>query len=451
MLVFHFHIFTSLLTGLSTKKETKKGRQASLKNDKFELPSLNNHSMSKNSFYTGQPIFSQLVNFIPPSLVKGAARMHQSDYRCKKFTTHAHLITMLYASFQQCTSLREVITGLQATGPTLLHSGLLHTPRRSTLSDANERREAIVFEEIYHRLYKRHFNHSPDSRIKKGKNFRELYIIDSTTISLFSNIIRGAGSYKSNGRKKGGVKAHVLLHAGHEVGSFIRITEGKQHDLTFLKGLKVPAGSLLVFDKAYTNYTHFKNWNEQDIKWVTRQKTDAVSKRLKRLEVDEKSKQAGVLRDEMIRIGRPSNQRKIPLIEVRRVTYKEVGTKKKFQFITNDIKSRPEQIAAIYKKRWQIELVFKRIKQRYPLRYFLGDNENAIRIQIWMALICDLLIQMVQDQLTEKDIKWSYANLASMVRLHLMTYILLIDFLKNPEKALLNYCRPPTHLPSLFD
>jgi len=406
--------------------------------------------MNKHKFFTGQPIFSQLLSLIPKSFVLKAAREHGSDRYCKRFSTYDHLVTMLYAAFQQCNSLREVITGLQANGTKLFHTGLSYTPRRSTLSDANERRKAKVFEDIYHKLYQRYYHDLPDSRCKKTADQKQLYIIDSTTITLFSNIIGGAGSYRRNGRKKGGVKAHVLLHAGHEVGSFVRITEGKQHDLLFLRTLCVPGGSVLVFDKAYTNYKKFAEWNKQNITWVTRQKNDAVSEKLERLQVDEQSKQNGVIKDELIRIGRPSNHLKIPLIEVRRVTYKDSQTKKRFCFITNDRINRPEQIAAIYKRRWQIELVFKRIKQRYPLRYFLGDNENAIHIQIWMALLCDLLIQIIKDQLKNQKVKWSYANLASMIKLHLMTYIHLFSFLKNPEKALLKYCRPPTQLPSLF-
>jgi hypothetical protein len=406
--------------------------------------------MGKHTFFTGQPIFSQLLNLIPGSIVNQAARQHRSDRYCKRFSTHNHLVTMLYASFQQCNSLREVITGLQANGSKLFHTGLSYTPRRSTLSDANERRKAKVFEDIYHRIYQHYYGSLPDSGSKKTIDRRELYIIDSTTITLFSNIIRGAGSYQRSGRKKGGVKAHMLLHAGHEAGSFIRITEGKQHDLVFLRTLTVPGGSILVFDKAYANYKKFAEWDKQNIMWVTRQKNDAVSEKLKSLPVDDLSKQNGVIKDEWIRIGRPSNQSKIPLIEVRRITYKDAQTKKRFQFITNDTTNRPEQIAAIYKRRWQIELVFKRIKQRYPLRYFLGDNENAIHIQIWMALLCDLLIQIIKDQLKNQKVKWSYANLASMIKLHLMTYIRLFAFLKNPEKTLLHYCRPPDTLPSLF-
>lgn len=407
--------------------------------------------MNKHKFFTGQPIFSQLLHLIPKSIVFKAAVEHKADRYAKRFSTYDHLVTMLYAAFHQCSSLREVITGLQANGPKLFHTGLTHTPRRSTLSDANERRKAKVFEDIYHQLYKYHYAGLPDSRSKKSIGQPDLYIIDSTTITLFSNIIKGAGSYQLNGRKKGGVKAHILLHAGHEVASFVRITEGKQHDLMFLRKLSVPSGSIVVFDKAYTNYRKFNQWNKQQVTWVTRQKNDAVSQKLERLQIDEQSKQNGVIKDELIRIGRPSNRSKTPLIDVRRVTYKDDQTKKKFLFITNDRTSRPEQIAAIYKRRWQIELVFKRIKQRYPLRYFLGDNENAIHIQIWMALLCDLLIQIVKDQLEKQKVKWSYSNLASMIKHHLMTYIQLLPFLKNPEKTLLNYCRPPTKYLTLFD
>ena len=150
-------------------------------------------------------------------------------------------------------------------------------------------------------------------------------------------------------------------------------------------------------------------------------------------------------------LGRPSNRSKTPLIKVRRVIYRDPQTNKRFEFITNDWKSKPQRIADIYKSRWQIELVFKRIKQRYPLRYFLGDNENAIKIQIWTALICDLLVQIVKDHLEQRaKAKWSYSNLASMIKHHLMTYIKLIPFLSNPEKALITYKIPPPERLTLF-
>jgi hypothetical protein len=357
---------------------------------------------------------------------------------------------MLYVGFHQCTSIREAITGLQANHGRLLHTGLTHTPRRSTLSDANKRRSSTVFELIYHRLYTQYYQFIPDSRRKRTLK-DNLFIIDSTTITLFSDILKGAGSYKANGQKKGGVKAHMLLHAKHDIASFVRITEGREHDLVFLQGLQLPKGSVVVFDKAYTNYKKFAEWDQQSVKWVTRMKNDASVALQEIRPVHETSVQRGVTEDQIVLLGRPSNRRQTNLIKARRIVYIDPQSKKRFDFITNDWNSKPEQIADTYKCRWQIELVFKRIKQRYPLRYFLGDNENAIKIQIWTALICDLLIQIVKDHLQKRSkARWSYANLASMIKHHLMTYISLIPFLQNPEKALLNYSIPPPQRLTLF-
>jgi hypothetical protein len=406
--------------------------------------------MLKHTFFTGQPIFTQLIKFIPRNLISEVSRVNKADRYCKRFRTFDHLVCMLYVGFHQCSSIREAITGLQANNSRLLHTGLTHTPRRSTLSDANQRRSAAVFEQIYHRLYHHYYSFLPDSRRKRTLK-DNLFIIDSTTITLFSDILKGAGSYKANGQKKGGVKAHMLLHAKHDIASFVRITEGREHDLVFLQGLQVPKGSVVVFDKAYANYKKFKEWDQQSVSWVTRMKNDASAELQQVRSLDQASVQRGVSADQMVLLGRPSNRRKTTLIKARHIVYTDPSSNKRFDFITNDCNSKPEQIADTYKCRWQIELVFKRIKQRYPLRYFLGDNENAIKIQIWTALICDLLIQIVKDHLQRRSkTKWSYANLASMIKHHLMTYISLIPFLQNPEKALINYRMPPPQRLTLF-
>lgn len=163
----------------------------------------------------------------------------------------------------------------------------------------------------------------------------------------------------------------------------------------------------------------------------------------KKLKLTPESLKAGVQTDQNIKLGRESNQRKTPLIDARLIHFYDAEKKRSFEFITNDFTSPPEQIAQYYKRRWQIELLFKRIKQRYPLRYFLGDSANAIKIQIWAALICDLLVQVIKNRVnTMRKNKWSYANIAALIKHHLMTYISLIEFLKNPEKAALQY-QPP--------
>jgi len=401
----------------------------------------------KHSFFTGQPIFSQLLSLIPRSMVGCLSRKHNSDRYCKKFKAYDHLVTMLYQGFFQCLSLRELTTGLQANAERLRHLGMSNTPRRSTLADANKRRDSAFFEELYHDIYKMYFSVLPDSRPVSGK----LYIVDSTTISLFSEIMKGAGTYGSNGRKKGGAKAHVLMDAEHNLPCFVRITEARSSDVLFLKELSIPSGSIIVFDKAYINHTQFLKWDQQNTIWVTRQRIDSSFRIESHNEVNPCSSQGGVLADQIIIMGRPSNGHISPLVKARRVTYKDRASDKEFVFITNDLSSPPLQIADIYKRRWQIELLFKRIKQRYPLRYFLGDNVNAINIQIWCMLICDLLVQIVMKNVNQQRKQaWSYANISSMIKHHLMTYIQLTQFLLNPERALLNYNPTPIKNGTLF-
>lgn len=403
--------------------------------------------MRKSTFFIGQPVFSQLLHMIPSAILAEVIKKHRSDRYCKYFKSQDHLVSMLYQGFFQCSSLRELITGMLAQDARLRHLGLQHSPRRSTLSDANKRRPAAFFEDLFHALYRYYFTRFPDS-----SSAGRLFIIDSTTITLFTSIMKGAGSYARNGRKKGGVKAHVLLDAQHNIPALVRITEAREHDLTFLKHLDLPAGSIVVFDKAYTNHTVFNTWNEQTPKtiWVTRQKNDSVFEVTKDIPVQEQSLRCGVKRVQLVVLGRPSNQQKTPLVKARRVEYIDPESGKFFSFITNDEEMAPEQIADIYRQRWQIELLFKRIKQRYPLRYFLGDNENAIRIQIWCMLICDLLVQVVRTQMSNKGKNWSYANLAALLKHHLMTYIDLWKFLANPEKALLGKKDIPPQTGTLF-
>jgi len=403
--------------------------------------------MHKHSFFTGQPIFSQLLSLIPKTMIQRLAREERVNHYCKSFTAYDHLVTMLYQGFFQCLSIRELITGLQANGPRLVHLGLKKTPRRSTLADANRRRSAVFFERLYHQLYQQLFNSIPDSRLKADRFF----IIDSTTISLFTNVMQGAGTAKRDGRKKGGVKAHVLIDAAHNVPAFVRITEAKEHDLVFLQQLQVPPKSTVVFDRAYTNYQQFNKWTAAQITWVTRQKRDANYQLLENYVVSSALREAGILVDQKILLGRPSNKVKTPLVVARRIEYYDALENRTFTFLSNDFTLPAPQITDCYKRRWQIELLFKRIKQRYPLRYFLGQSPNAIKIQIWCILICDLLVEVVRKRVQRKSGKtWSSANLSAMIKHHLMTYTQLIQFLINPEKALLQYQTEQLKPPELF-
>ena len=385
--------------------------------------------MSKSSVFTGQPIFSQILAFVPKSKIDQIADDCGADHCSRYFTTHAHLVTNLYASFNKCESLRELTSGLLAWGQRINHLGISTCPKRSTISDANSRRSELVFGKIYEFLYHKHRHLLPDSRKKKIKS--KLYIADSTTISLFQEVMGTAGRTPANGKRKGGVKVHTLVNSAEDVPCMIRITSAAAHDGPFLRDIQLPKGSYLVFDKGYNDYSQFEAFSKQGISWVTRKRSNAVYSIVEKRTLTDTQKKQGIKKDHIITLGHHHHDRDTR-VDARLIVFKDPESKKSFQFITNNTKLSASTVTSLYKQRWQIEILFKRFKQNYPLTYFLGDSENAIKIQIWCTLIADLLVKIVK-ALGAK--KWSFANLRSIIRIHLMTYIDLFLFLQNPEKA----------------
>jgi Transposase DDE domain/Domain of unknown function (DUF4372) len=385
--------------------------------------------MSKSKFFTGQPIFAQILSFVPKSDVDRIARETKSDRYCRHFTTHCHLVSILYAVFNNCNSIRELTTGMLAWEQRITHLGMGYFPRRSTLSDANSRRSEEVFGQIYEFVYNKHKHLLPDSRKKKSRN---LYVADSSTITLFQEIMEGAGRQPVNGKRKGGVKVHTLMKSDEDVPCMVRMTASAKHDSSFLKELKLPPGSILVFDKGYNDYKQYQRFSNEKITWVTRVRESAVYEVIEALEVSQWHKSRGITRDTVIVLGHDHHNNNTR-VNARLINFKDPRTGNKLSFITNNTQLASTTITSIYKQRWQIETLFKRLKQNYPLKYFLGDSQNAIKIQIWCSLIADLLVKIVKSVAAKK---WSFSNLKSIIRIHLMTYIDLYSFLRNPDNAL---------------
>lgn len=399
--------------------------------------------MSKSTFFTGQPIFSQLLSLIPGSIIQSLSRHFNADRYCKKFTAHDHLVTMLFSTFHHCSSLRELITGLQANSHRLQHLGLKYTPRKSTLADANARRSAEFFGALFHRLYEHHYGCLPDSLTTKSIDHR-LYIADSTTISLFSSVMAGMGCYGNAGKKKGGAKAHVLLRFKDQVPCFVDITAAKENDKIFLHKLKLPKGSIIVMDRGYNSYKQYAQWSKQKIMWVTRLHPRSVYAIDRHLPLSQAEQDKGICSDSIIALGNPRTEHLNAIQKVRMVRFVDRDTRKEFLFISNNLSINCSTICDIYKKRWEIETFFKRVKQNFNLQYFLGDNENAIKIQIWCGLIADLLIKIIKDKADKfRKRKWSFANVSGLIRLHLTTYIDVWKFLIHPERAMIDYIRRP--------
>lgn len=384
--------------------------------------------MNKSIHFTGQPTFSQLIKLIPKDLVSSSVEACRSDHYYKRFNTWHHLVTMLFSCYGHCDSLREVVSGMRALEGRLLSSGIHYFPARSTFSEANANRDSKVFEHIYLSLKKYWDSFLPDSRMENEL----LYIMDSTTIKLFQEIFKGSGCSKADGRRKGGLKVHMAVQHQQTVPCIIHISPAACNDKVFTKYVNLPLGSTLIMDRGYRDYRQYNTWTQQQVRWITRMHPHTYFKTLESFPIDSIESQAGVQKDECLQLGYP--QKRISKVKCRRITFTDPQTKKYFEFITNDFQSSPSMIAQLYKKRWSIELLFKRLKQNMPLQYFLGDNQNAIRIQIWCALIADLLLQVVRRQVKRK---WAFSNIVSIVRLHLFNYLNLYSFLENPEHAVI--------------
>lgn len=386
--------------------------------------------MNKSTDFSGQPIFSQLLKLISKTEVSRIASKMGSDRYYKVFKTYDHLVSMLFCIFNQCNSLREVTTGLMASHGKLNHLGLKSYPARSTLADGNKNRSYKVFEAIYQNLYKRYIRSSPDSRCPEWKE--KLYIIDSTTISLFQEILKNAGRPPLNGKRKGGIKAHTMIKSSEDLPLYVRFSSAAAHDVGFLKEINLSPGSIAVFDKAYVDYTLYEQWTTSKIWFVSRLKASSVYEVLEDRKIFDSERVQGVLSDQIIELGHRYHDN-ITRTKVRLIQFHDKEKNRLFEFITNNMEFSAHHVSLIYKQRWQIEKLFKRIKQNYPLKYFLGDNQNAIQIQIWCSLIADLLVQLIKRQVRRK---WAYSNIVSTIRIHLLTYIDIKKFLNNPEKSL---------------
>lgn len=385
--------------------------------------------MNKSSYFFGQSVFGQLISLIDFHKIRSISQKHCSDRYVKKFDTSDHLISMLFSTFAHCTSLREISASMLGLKGKMNHFQLKNIPYRSTLSDANKRRSHLVFQDVYHFLLKEYNPIISDSQQAYSWEDK-VEIIDSSTISLFKDILSCVGRKPMTGKQKGGIKVHTQINLQQKVPKLVWFSAATTHDKQFLKHVQLEKGKIAVFDKGYNDYATFDEFNNRGVFFVTRLKSNAVYESVAENEIPPYIDN-GVIKDEIIRVDVKENGSYIKTIELRRIAYWDDENMRCFEFITNLNGMNPGHIALIYKKRWQIELLFKQLKQNFPLKFFLGDNENAIKIQIWCSLIVNLMLTVIRKKIKRK---WAFSNLASFCRLHLFNYIHLTKFLSNPEK-----------------
>jgi hypothetical protein len=331
---------------------------------------------------------------------------------------------MMFASLSGCTSLNEIVLGLEAFGGKLNHLNISKVPPRSTLADANQNRPSEVFSQIYQDLSTRYRLNLSDSTLPQAV-LSKLFIVDSTVFGLFKAILKTSGRKSGDGKKKGGIKKNTMIQASSHTPVLIRFNAAADNDQQFLKYIDLPSGSYLTMDKGYNNYKQFARFTQKGIFFITRQKDNAVYTAVSERILDETMPQA-VLKDETIQQTYKDDKGIEQTLELRRIAWWDAVGQRVYEFITNNFELEAITIAEIYRYRWQIELFFKKLKQNFQLQYFVGDNQNAIEIQIWCALIAVLLLTVIHQY---NKSKMAFSNATTLLRIHLAGYISIQDLM----------------------
>lgn len=367
-------------------------------------------------------IFSQILQMIPRLEFQAAVNQHKAERHARGFSSWTQFIAMMFCQLGHAQSLREITGGLAACEGKLKHLGVAEAPKRSTLSYANEHRPWQVFESAFHQLLKRCQGEAAAQK-RKFRFKHKLLSLDSSVIPLCLAVFDWA-SYK---RTKGAVKLHMVLDHDGYLPSFAVITEGKTADVTVAKGMTFAPGTMLVFDRGYADYDWWLSLTQRQVTFVTRLKDNADYGVVEKRDVPEGG---NIVHDEVILLC--SQQEIGPQARLRRIEVWVEEKQETMVFVTNHLKLAAATVAAVYKERWAVELFFKAIKQGLKIKTFVGTSENAVRTQIWTALIAMLMVKFLQLRST---FGWSLSNLIALLRQQLFVYRDLFKWLNDPYHA----------------
>jgi len=328
-------------------------------------------------------VFSQILKLVPRHEFESLARKHHEGRKLRKMTRWSQFISLALAQLAGRSSLRDVVSNLKAQAGKLYHM-VCSEVKRSSLARVNEQQSHSLYEALFGKLLARCQALGPNHRFR-FKN--KLYSLDASTIDLCLSVFPWAKFQAT----KGAIKLHVGLDHGGYLPAFVQITEGRVHEVNLARRLDLPGGSVVVFDRGYTDYAWYNELNRKGIYFITRQKKNACYSVTERRSV---SRTAGLTSDQTIRLtGTKAEQCPIRL---RRIGYRDPETGKHYVFLTNALHLAASTIAAIYKERWQIELFFKWIKQNLKIKSFLGTSRNAVMTQIWIAMCMYLLLAYIR-------------------------------------------------------
>jgi hypothetical protein len=391
--------------------------------------------MGKVTNFSGQPVYNQLLNLLDKQKIcEISKKTLKSESYVKKLDGYTHLVIMLYGVLKHFDSLRELEIGMQAEAHKLHHLGIDYMVRRSTLAEANKRRPQEFFANVYSYLLSKYGQFLADSRPKrKGKDEikakdweRLLYMMDSTTISLFDNILKGVGRHPKSGKKKGGMKVHTVMKYLVGVPMVVQLTSAAKHDHYLLKEVHLPKDSTLAMDRAYIDYAQFQRLTDEGVCYVTKMKKNLKYKVLESVTYVNPN---GLVeyQDQKVLFEKGDLKHESRRIEI---WYRD--KKQSVVLLTNNFELTLEDVEEIYKRRWAIESLYKQLKQNFPLHFFYGDSINAIQVQTWVVLIANLLCTIISRKIKRQC---AFSQIVTMIRLMLMYYVDFAGFMEDPERV----------------
>ena len=340
--------------------------------------------------HTGRIVFSQLLDFLPKKQFDKCVRRYRGNHRIKTFSCFDQYICMAFAQITSRQSLRDIETSLRAMQSKLYHCGIRGNVSRTTLAKANENRHWKIYADFAQILIDRARILYTDEDFEIQLN-REVYALDSTTIDLCMSLFPWAKFRKH----KAAVKVHTLMDLKGSIPTFIRVTDGKVHDVNFLDELILEPGAIYVMDRGYLDFARLYVFTQNLSTFVTRAKTNFDYRRIAYCQVD---KTTGLRSDQTIRLSGYYASQDYPAA-LRRISYYDIETNKKFVFLTNNFILPALIIAQLYKCRWRIEIFFKWIKQYLRIKTFFGTSINAVKTQIWIAISIYVLVAIVKKEL----------------------------------------------------
>lgn len=331
----------------------------------------------------GRVVFAQVIDLLPRRAFESAVVRYRGDRRVKALSCMDQLLCMIFAQLTGRSSLRETVSCLEALGPRCYHCGIRGRVARSTLAEANERRDYRIFMDTALAMV-------AAARIELPKDQElthlgaEAYALDSTTIDLCLKLFPWAHFR----RRKGGIKAHTMLDLHTGVPVFMRVSHAKTHDLSALDQFTPQAGAFYVMDKGYTDYARLHRLHSAGAFFITRAKANIDCGVRKRLPI---AAGTGVSSDRLIRLRGPKSSGRYP-DTLRLIRYVDPQTGKQLRFLTNSTMLDARTVALLYRKRWKIELFFKWVKQHLHIKAFFGTSPNAVKAQLWAAVIAYVLV-----------------------------------------------------------